>query len=95
MGRRKRYSYESVREIMNDSEQMLNEYCSNPPSPEEYRMVHGVSCILGCCTAILLTDEEIMELEKRIVNLKLRRAQYENDLTSFIAKTNFRKEDDK
>lgn len=81
MGRRKRYSTEEVRKIMNLSESMLE---LEAPSVSNSVKLHQLCHVQARCTAILLTDERIEELEKKIVSLKLQRANYQNDLTELL-----------
>lgn len=81
MSRRKRYSTEEVRKIMNWSESMLE---LEAPSVENSIQLHRLSHIQARCTAILLTDERIEELEKKIITLRLQRAAYQNDLTDLM-----------
>ena len=81
MGRRKRYSTEEVRKIMNLSESMLE---LEAPSVGNSVKIHRLCHVQARCTAILLTDERIEELEKKIVSLKLQRAHYQNDLTELL-----------
>lgn len=91
MGRRKRYSTEEVRKIMNLSESMLE---LEAPSVGNSVKLHQLGHVQARCTAILLTDERIEELEKKIVSLKLQRAWYQNDLTELLNSIGPIKEDE-